>query len=45
LATALNPYVGYATAAEVVKQALREGRSIIDIVRERNLLTEEQIRE
>jgi len=45
LATALNPYVGYATAAEVVKQALREGRSIIDVVRERNLLTEEQIKE
>lgn len=45
LATALNPYVGYATAAEVVKQALRENRSIIDVVRERKLLTEEQIRE
>jgi aspartate ammonia-lyase len=45
LATALNAYVGYATAAEVVKQALREGRSVIDVVRERNLLTEEQIKE
>ncbi len=45
LATALNPYVGYATAAEVFKQALRENRSIIDVVRERGLLTEEQIRE
>ncbi|MER3403311.1 MAG: aspartate ammonia-lyase [Armatimonadota bacterium] len=45
LATALNPYVGYATAAEVVKQALRENRSVIDIVRERQLLTEEQIQE
>ncbi|GBC92445.1 Aspartate ammonia-lyase [bacterium HR15] len=44
LATALNPYVGYATAAEVVKQALRENRSIVDVVRERGLLTEEQIR-
>jgi aspartate ammonia-lyase len=43
LATALNPIVGYATAAEVVKQALRENRSIIDVVRERRLLTEEQI--
>jgi len=43
LATALNPIVGYATAAEVVKQALRENRSIIDVVRERGLLTEEQI--
>jgi aspartate ammonia-lyase len=29
----------------VVKQALRENRSIIDVVRERGLLTEEQIRE
>lgn len=45
LATALNPYVGYATAAEVVKQALREHRSVIDVVRERGLLSEEQIRE
>jgi aspartate ammonia-lyase len=45
LATALNAYVGHATAAEVVKQSLREGRSVIDIVRERNLLTEEQIKE
>jgi aspartate ammonia-lyase len=45
LATALNPYVGYATAADVFKQALRENRSIIDVVRERGLLTEEQIRE
>lgn len=45
LATALNAYVGYAVAAEVVKQSLREQRSIIDVVRERGLLTEEQIKE
>jgi len=43
LATALNTYVGYARAAEVVKRALREQKTIIDVVREEKLLTEEQI--
>lgn len=43
LATALNPYIGYAKAAEVVKESIATGRSIIDIVREKNLLTEHQI--
>ncbi|MBI2903200.1 MAG: aspartate ammonia-lyase [Candidatus Methylomirabilis oxyfera] len=43
LATALNTYVGYARAAEVVKRALREKKTIIDVVREEKLLTEEQI--
>jgi aspartate ammonia-lyase len=43
LATALNTYIGYARAAEVVKRALREQKTIIDVVREEKLLTEEQI--
>jgi aspartate ammonia-lyase len=43
LATALNTYVGYARAAEVVKHALREQKTIIDVVREEKLLTETQI--
>ena len=43
LATALNTYVGYARAAEVVKRALREQKTIIDVVREEKLLTEDQI--
>jgi len=43
LATALNTYVGYARAAEVVKRALREQKTIIDVVREEKLLTEAQI--
>jgi len=43
LATALNPYIGYAKAAEVVKESIATGRSIIDIVREKDLLTEHQI--
>ncbi len=45
LATALNPYVGYAKAAEVAKESVATGRSIIDIVRERKLLSEEEIKE
>jgi aspartate ammonia-lyase len=45
LATALNPYVGYAKAAEVAKESVATGRSIIDIVRERKLLSEQEIRE
>ena len=42
LATVLNPYIGYLNAAEVVKESLRTGRTIKEIVRERKLLTEEQ---
>ncbi len=43
LATALNPYIGYANAAEIVKESIATGRSILAIAREKNLLTEEQI--
>ena len=43
LATALNPYIGYAKAAEVVKESIATGRSIIDLVREKSLLTDHQI--
>ncbi len=45
LATALNPYIGYAKAADVAKESVATGRSIIEIVRERKLLSEDQIKE
>lgn len=45
LATALNPYIGYARAAEVAKESVASGRSIIDIAREKKLLSEEEIAE
>jgi aspartate ammonia-lyase len=45
LATALNPYIGYAKAAEIVKESIATGRSIIDVVRDKGLLTEAQIAE
>lgn len=45
LATALNPYIGYAKAADIVKESVATGRSIIDIAREKKLLTEKEIAE
>jgi len=45
LATALNPYIGYAKAAEIVKESIATGRSVIEIAREKKLLSEEQIAE
>lgn len=45
LATALNPYIGYAKAAEIVKESVKTGRSIIEIAREKKLLTEQEIAE
>src|SRR5574337_1174731 len=43
LAAALNTSLGYARAAEVVKRAVRERKTIIDVVREEQLLSETQI--
>jgi aspartate ammonia-lyase len=43
LATALNPYIGYAKAAEIAKESVATGRSIIEIAREKKHLTEQQI--
>lgn len=45
LATALNPYIGYVKAAEIAKESVATGRSIIDIARSKGFLTEQQIRE
>jgi aspartate ammonia-lyase len=45
LATALNPYIGYAKAAEIAKEAVATGRSIIEIAREKKLLSDKQISE
>ncbi len=43
LATALNPYIGYARAAEVAKESAKTGKTVVEIVREQKLLSEEQI--
>ncbi|MFQ5777991.1 MAG: aspartate ammonia-lyase [Terriglobia bacterium] len=44
LATALNPYIGYARAAELAKQAVRTGRTITELALERKLLDAKQLR-
>ncbi|MFQ5880358.1 MAG: aspartate ammonia-lyase [Dehalococcoidia bacterium] len=44
LATALNPYIGYAKAAELAKQAVRQGRTITELALERKLLDEKQLK-
>jgi len=45
LATALNPYIGYAKAAEIAKESVATGRSIIEIARDKKLLSEQEIAE
>jgi aspartate ammonia-lyase len=43
IVTALNPYIGYANATEVAREALNSGRSVTDLVLEKKLLTKEQL--
>ncbi|HTT23258.1 MAG TPA: aspartate ammonia-lyase [Candidatus Sulfotelmatobacter sp.] len=42
--TALNPLLGYDTATDLAAEALRTGKGIVELVREKKLLSEEQIR-
>jgi aspartate ammonia-lyase len=44
IAAALNPYIGYAAAAEIAKESVKTGRSVTEIARERNLLNEGMMR-
>jgi aspartate ammonia-lyase len=41
--TALNPVIGYDRATELAAEAMRTGRGIIELVRERKVLTEDEI--
>ena len=43
LATALNPYIGYASAAAVVKEALKTGKPIRQVVLDQGLLSAEEV--
>jgi aspartate ammonia-lyase len=40
IAAALNPYIGYAAAAEIAKESVKTGRSATEIARQRGLLDE-----
>jgi fumarate hydratase class II len=43
IATALNTFIGYDRAAEVAKEAARDGKSVREVVQARNLLPPEQL--
>lgn len=43
IVTALNPYIGYENSSSIAREALKTGRSVYDLVVERNLLTKEEI--
>ena len=41
--TALNPVIGYEKATELAAEALRTGKGIVELVREKSILTEDQL--
>jgi aspartate ammonia-lyase len=41
--TALNPVIGYDRSTELAAEAARTGRGILELIREKQILTEEQI--
>ena len=43
IVTALNPIVGYEKATELANEAYKSGKGILEIIRERKILTEQQI--
>ena len=45
IVTALNPYIGYVNATEVASEAHRSGRSVAELVIERNLVSPETLAE
>lgn len=45
IVTALNPLIGYEKAAELAKEAVRTEKSILALVREKNLLSDAKIKE
>ena len=44
IVTALNPVLGYEKTTELAKEALKSGKGILELIREKKLLTEDQIK-
>lgn len=42
-ATALSPYIGYKITAELVKEALEKGKTILEVVREKGFMEEKDL--
>jgi len=45
IVTALNPVLGYEKTTELAKEALQTGKGILELIREKKLLTEDQIKD
>jgi aspartate ammonia-lyase len=45
IVTALNPVIGYEKATELASEAYKSGKGILEIIREKKVLTEQQITE
>ncbi|PWU00566.1 MAG: aspartate ammonia-lyase [Bacteroidetes bacterium] len=45
IVTALNPVLGYDKTTELAKEALQTGKGILELIREKKLLTEQQIKD
>jgi len=45
IVTALNPVIGYEKATELAGEAYRTGKGLLEIIREKKVLTEAQIKE
>jgi aspartate ammonia-lyase len=45
IVTALNPILGYERATELAGEAYKSGKGILEIIREKKILTDEQIKE
>ncbi len=45
IVTALNPVLGYERATELAAEAYKSGKGILEIIREKNILSEQQIKE
>ena len=43
LVTLLNPYIGYLKAAEIYKESLKTGKSIRELVLEKQLMSKDQL--
>jgi aspartate ammonia-lyase len=43
IVTALNPVLGYDKATELANEAYKSGKGIVEIIRERKILTDAQI--
>jgi aspartate ammonia-lyase len=41
--TALNPVIGYDRSSELAREAMKSGRGILELIREKQVLSEDEI--